>query len=125
MNVLSGELALPSLVLKEEALANNLEVMAAYAREHGFLLAPHGKTTMAPQLFRRQLDAGAWGMTVANMTQASVAYEAGASRVLVDNEIVGRADAASASRALGTPGRELCCLVDSVEGVRLLDANLL
>lgn len=67
--------------------------MAAYAREHGFLLAPHAKTTMAPQLFKRQLDAGAWGMTVANMTQAVFAYEAGASRVLVANEIVGRADA--------------------------------
>ena len=125
MNLFSGELALPALVLKEKALANNLEVMAAYAREHGFLLAPHGKTTMAPQLFKRQLDAGAWGMTVANMTQASVAYEAGASRVLVANEIVGRADAVAAGKALGTPGQELYCLVDSVEGVRLLDANLL
>ncbi len=124
MNLLSGELALPALVLKEKALANNIEVMAAYAREHGFFLAPHAKTTMAPQLFKRQLDAGAWGMTVANMTQAVVAYEAGASRVLVANEIVGRADAVAASRALGMPGRELYCLVDSVQGARLLDANM-
>jgi D-serine deaminase-like pyridoxal phosphate-dependent protein len=75
------DLALPVMVLKETALDNNLSVMAQYAEEHGFRLAPHGKTTMAPQLFRRQLDAGAWAITVANMAQATVAYDAGAKRV--------------------------------------------
>ena len=124
MNLLSGEVRLPALVLKEAALANNILLMAAYAAEHGFLLAPHGKTTMAPELFRRQLEAGAWGITVANMTQAPVAYEAGAERVLVANELVSRADAAAIAEILAVAGRELYCLVDSVEGSRLLDANL-
>jgi D-serine deaminase-like pyridoxal phosphate-dependent protein len=124
VNVLAGELALPVLVLKEVALANNLAVMAAYAREHGFVLAPHGKTTMAPALFKQQLAAGAWGMTVANMAQALVAFEAGASRVLVANELVSLADARAAARCLTLAGRELYCLSDSVEGVELLDANL-
>lgn len=124
MNLLSGELALPVLVLKEPALVNNIETMAAYASEHGFLLAPHGKTTMAPQLFKRQLEAGAWGMTVANMVQASVAFDAGASRVIVANELVSRADAQAVGRCLGPPDRELYCLVDSVEGARLLESNL-
>jgi peptide/nickel transport system ATP-binding protein len=35
----------------------------------GLDLAPHGKTTMSPQLFRRQLDAGAWGITFATVFQ--------------------------------------------------------
>ncbi len=112
------------MVLKESALDNNLRVMAGYARAHGFELAPHGKTTMAPELFRRQLEAGAWGITVANVAQASVAFAAGAARVLVANEVVGTADALWAVDALAGGDRELLCLVDSVYGARLLDANL-
>ena len=82
--------------------------MAEYATAHGFVLAPHGKTTMAPKLFQRQLEAGAWAITVANMTQAAVAFEAGAQRVLVANEVVSLADARVIVDALATrssPGR--------------------
>ena len=51
----------PVLVLRERAIAHNISLMAAYAAERGVELAPHGKTTMAPQIWRRQLDAGASG----------------------------------------------------------------
>jgi D-serine deaminase-like pyridoxal phosphate-dependent protein len=122
--VAAGDLLFPALVLKESALENNLRVMAGYARDHGFELAPHGKTTMAPELFRRQLEAGAWGITVANVAQASVAFGAGAARVLVANEIVGTADASWVVEAVGGGDHELVCLVDSVYGVGLLDRNL-
>jgi D-serine dehydratase len=123
-NAVFGDIALPAMLLKETALANNLSVMAAYAAEHGFLLAPHGKTTMAPQLFRRQLDAGAWAITVANMAQAAVAFDAGAPRVVVANEIVGRPDARAVVDQLAPGERELYCLVDTVPGVQLLDRHL-
>ena len=86
-----NDLSPPTMVLKETALENNLAVMARYSAENGFLLAPHGKTTMAPELFRRQLAAGAWGITVANTDQAAVAFRSGAARVLVANQVVGRA----------------------------------
>ena len=123
--MVAGDLLLPALVLKESALDNNVRVMAAYARAHSFELAPHGKTTMSPELFRRQLEAGAWGITVANVAQAGVAFGAGAARVLVANEIVGTADAAGVVEALAGGDRELFCLVDSVYGAAtLLDANL-
>jgi D-serine dehydratase len=133
-NAVFGDLALPAMLLKETALENNLSVMARYAADHGFELAPHGKTTMAPKLFQRQLHAGAWAITVANMAQAAVAYAAGARRVLVANEIVSQADARAVVQAVedeATPvnpvvegRRELYCLVDSVGGVELLDRNL-
>jgi D-serine dehydratase len=100
MNAVFGEIALPAMLLKETALENNLAVMTQYAEEHRFLLAPHGKTTMAPKLFQRQLDAGAWAITVANLAQAGVAYEAGARRVLVANEVVSRADARLIAQAV-------------------------
>jgi len=37
--------------------------LAGYCKRHDFLLAPHGKTTMAPQLLKLQLDDGAWAVT--------------------------------------------------------------
>jgi D-serine deaminase-like pyridoxal phosphate-dependent protein len=123
-NVLRGDVRLPALVVKEEALANNVAVMAAYARDHGFVLAPHAKTTMAPALWQRQLDAGAWGLTVADTAQADLAVRAGAPRVLVANEVVSRADAAWLAARLAGREAEIYCLFDSVAGVDRLDGLL-
>jgi len=62
-------LSYPLLTLRESALAHNIDAMAAYCLAAGVGLAPHGKTTMAPQLAARQLAAGAWGITVATIGQ--------------------------------------------------------
>jgi len=123
-NVARGDVPLPALVLREELLAHNLEVMSAYSRAHGFELAPHGKTTMAPQLFTRQLEAGAWGITVANVSQAKVARRAGAGRILIANEVIGERDVAWLAEELAAGEVELYCLVDGERGVGLLDARL-
>jgi D-serine deaminase-like pyridoxal phosphate-dependent protein len=121
-SVTGGEITLPAMTLRRDALEHNLEVMASLARREGFRLAPHVKTTMCPQLIRRQLDAGAWGVTVATVAQARVAVESGATRILIANEVLARPDAAwLASVASPT---QLLCLVDSVDGVRRLDAGL-
>src|SRR5215469_12787887 len=76
-NVLADELHFPLLVLKETALAHNIRAMAEWCRGNGFLLAPHGKTTMCPQIYHRQLQAGAWAITVATASQAMVCVRAG------------------------------------------------
>ncbi len=129
VNAVFGDVALPAMLMKQTALENNLVVMSNYAADHGFVLAPHGKTTMAPKVFQRQLGAGAWAITVANMSQAAIAYEAGARRVLVANELVSLADALAiveylAPRPPPAVERELYCLVDSIPGVQLLQRNL-
>ena len=63
-NVLAGDLPLPLALIKRDALAHNIAWMQQQVRSWGIDLAPHGKTTMSPQLFRRQLDAGAWGLSL-------------------------------------------------------------
>jgi D-serine dehydratase len=118
-----GDLPLPLLVLRESALAHNLEVMRRWCAERGLSLAPHGKTSMAPQLIRRQLDAGAWGMTAATVQQVAVMRAAGTRRVILANEVVGRAEIAWLERERAA-GAEVYALVDSVESVRLLDDGL-
>ncbi len=78
----------PLVTLDRAALTANIQAMATWTSRHGIALAPHGKTTMAPQLWQEQLDAGAWGITVANLTQLAVARAFGVSRVQVANALI-------------------------------------
>jgi D-serine dehydratase len=119
-NLLREDVSLPTAVLYEEKLAHNLQWMQKFADEYGAKLAPHGKTTMAPKLIMRQLQAGAWGITVATAPQTRVAYEHGVRRVLMANQLVGRQNMVIISRLLEDPHFEFFCLVDSAENVESL-----
>lgn len=59
-NLLNEDLSLPAAVLSHARLEHNLAWMQRFVGEYGAKLAPHGKTTMAPRLFQRQLAGGAW-----------------------------------------------------------------
>jgi len=122
-HVLDGRLPLPLAILKRDALEHNIAWMQRFVRERGIELAPHGKTTMSPQLFRRQLDAGAWGITLANVKQATVGVAAGARRVLIANQVFAAADLA-AIRALcaAHAGQRIVFLVDSAAQLALIEA---
>lgn len=87
-HLFDGALTWPVLTVEDSAVRHNIAVMAEFAAAHGLLLAPHGKTSMAPALFRRQLDAGAWGITVATGAQALAARSAGVERILVANQVL-------------------------------------
>lgn len=124
-NVLRGDLTLPLMVLKESALAHNLQAMAAWCAENNLLLAPHGKTTMCPQLYERQLAHGAWGITVANIAQAQVCHHFGVPRIVIANQVVGTGNLHSLAQLLNdTAASEVACLVDSVTGAQQLAEGL-
>jgi D-serine deaminase-like pyridoxal phosphate-dependent protein len=112
------------MVLRETALAHNLSVMADYCSAWGVDIAPHGKTTMAPQLWERQLAAGAWGITAATVGQARVMRAEGVDRVLIANEVVDPVAIAWMAEQLADPACELLCYVDSDRTVDILDAGL-
>lgn len=120
-----GALASPFAVLREASVDANIAAMQQWCTGHGVELAPHGKTTMSPGLFGRQLRAGAWGITVANPAQARVALAAGARRIFLANQVT---DAAGISwlGAVRTehPDLFLACYVDSLDGVALLEKGL-
>ncbi|NRO99249.1 amino acid deaminase [Paraburkholderia sp. NMBU_R16] len=121
-NLLDEDVSLPAAVLYADRIEHNLKWMQAFVTEYGVKFAPHGKTTMAPQLFRRQLEAGAWGMTLATAHQTRAAYFCGVRRVLMANQLVGRQNMAMIAELLADPTFEFFCLVDSVEGVEQLGA---
>ncbi len=83
-----ADLWTPLVVLDEAALDDNIAFLADWVAQRGLELMPHGKTTMAPQLWRRQLEAGATGITVANPSQLRVAVDAGIPAVMLANQLV-------------------------------------
>ncbi|MFP3604051.1 amino acid deaminase (plasmid) [Paraburkholderia strydomiana] len=119
-NLLNEDVSLPAAVLYADRVEHNLNWMQAFVAEYGVKLAPHGKTTMAPQLFRRQLETGAWGITLATAHQVRAAYHGGVSRVLMANQLVGRRNMMMVAELLSDPDFEFFCLVDSVDGVEQL-----
>ena len=124
-NLLREDLPLPVAVLKASALAHNSRWMRGFLEHFDVRLCPHGKTTMAPQLFARQLGDGAWGITVATVQQLMVCRRFGVPRVLMANQLVGRqAIRAVLAELQADPGFELLCLVDSLDGVELLRREL-
>ena len=122
-SVPAGDLPLPLAVIKRSALQHNLGWMQRFCDERGIGLAPHGKTTMSPQLFRAQLDAGAWGLTLATVQQLRIAVAAGARRVLIANQVLAAADlrAIDALKARHA-GLRVLFLLDSAAQLEAIEA---
>lgn len=116
-HVLGAGTHLPVMTLRESAIARNIAVMQAFVERHGLLFAPHMKTHMAPVLAARQIAAGAWGVTVASVQQAMVAWEHGIRHVLVANEVLDPAGLAWLASRSPEDGADVLCYVDSLAGV--------
>ena len=120
-NVLREDMNMPLAVLKDSALSHNSAWMRDFLTRSHAQIAPHGKTTMAPQLFQRQLDDGAWAITLATPQQVQVARDFGVSRIVMANQLIGRkAIGWVLSELKRDPDFDFYCLVDSAAGVKLL-----
>ena len=124
-SLFGGRFTMPLLVLRESALEHNASAMAAWCARAGVLLAPHGKTTMAPQLCARQLAAGAWAITAATISQVQAYRAFGVARVLIANELTDPAGIGwLAAELTADPGFECYAYADSMAGAALLDTAL-
>jgi D-serine deaminase-like pyridoxal phosphate-dependent protein len=124
-NLFTGGFTTPVLALSAEDVDHNVRQLQEYTARHGLAFAPHGKTSMAPALFARQLAHGAWGITVAVPHQVRVCRAFGVRRVFLANELVD--DAALrwvAAELAADPDFRLLCYVDSVRGVEIMDTAL-
>ncbi len=122
-NLLAEDFTLPLAVLHASALEHNAAWMRAFLARTGAVVAPHGKTTMSPQLFRRQIDDGAWAMTVATIQQLQVARHYGFERIVMANQLIGKQAIEFVLEEVGRdPGFDFYSLVDSTAHVRMLEA---
>lgn len=81
------EHATPVLVADPAALAANIAAMQAVADAGGVALRPHAKGHRAPWIAERQLAAGACGVAVATLAEASIFLEAGVEDVLLTTAV--------------------------------------
>ncbi|CAH0163273.1 D-threonine aldolase [Microbacterium oxydans] len=120
-----SDLPTPVLTVHEAALAHNEETVFGWARDLGVHLAPHGKTTMAPAMWQRLLDAGAWGISIATPWQAEVAIAAGVHTVLIANAVTDAGAAVRLGELLAADhDLRILCWADSVATVDILAAAL-
>lgn len=125
LNVFDDGFVGPVLTIDADALDHNVTTMAKWCAERGVQLAPHGKTTMAPQLWTRQLDAGACGITAANTAQLRVYRAFGVAAVLFANELVDEPSLRwVADELTRDPGFTFSCFADSAAGVQRMDDAL-
>ncbi len=120
-SVPAQDLPFPVATLRSSALQGNSAWFHQLMRGRGGYLAPHGKTSMSPELFALQAAGGCWALTLATFHQVRVARAAGWRRILLANEAVGKQELAYYVAQLNAdPSFDFYLYVDSVEGVRRL-----
>ncbi|CAH6854748.1 MULTISPECIES: amino acid deaminase [Vibrio] len=115
------DISLPVAIIKQSALTNNLNWMQSFADHHQVKLSPHGKTSMTPDFFRQQLENGAWGITVATPAQAEIAAMAGAKRIIMANQLVGKTNMVIVEQLISEFDVDFYCCVDSSVNVQQLN----
>jgi D-serine deaminase-like pyridoxal phosphate-dependent protein len=78
----------PVMTLDDSSIEQNLAAMAQWCSAHGVELAPHGKTTMSPVMWQRQIRSGATAITLATFSQVRVAVRFGIRRIQLANALV-------------------------------------
>ena len=122
-SLLEGHLSLPLAVLKQSAIDHNLAWMQRFCKSKNLDIAPHGKTSMSPELFHRQLNAGAWGISFANVFQAGLGIRHGVPRIIIANQVFQHADLDTLAALLQQhPAVTVYFLVDDMAQLDALDA---
>ncbi len=124
-NILKEDMSMPIMVLKNDELNHNLQTFAEYLKKHHLSISPHGKTTMSPQLFSKQLDAGAWGITAGAINQIQVMYRYGVKKILLANQLLGRSHLKTIAHFINNDKDfSFYCFVDSIEQFENIKNNL-
>lgn len=119
------DVPLPNLLLDRSILRSNVQHFQDFIDDHGALLAPHAKATMCPLIWQEQLNAGAWALTVATVSQLEVCIAFGVKRVLIANEVTDRYSLRRLAELVAQHEElELMCLVDSEKTVQRLAAAI-
>ncbi len=88
IGVAKDEIETPALLIDLDAMDRNISKMAEYFRGVKSKLRPHAKTHKSPIIARKQLDAGARGITCQKLGEAEVMVATGIKDILITNEVV-------------------------------------
>lgn len=125
LGLLRQDVEFPVAILRQSALDHNRCWMRDFLERTGVLLAPHGKTTMSPELIEAQIEDGVWAITAATTAHIRVYHAYGVRRILHANQLVGRSNIDGVLRLLAAdPHLDFYTLVDSHSGLALLREGL-
>jgi D-serine dehydratase len=112
---------LPVAVILKPVLERNSRWMRRFISLSTIDVAPHGKTTMVPEIFKMQIADGAWAITLSTLQQVRAARRFGINRIFFANILVDAAEIKAIFSELDRdPLFEFYCLVDSKESVAIL-----
>nr|WP_309127288.1 alanine racemase [Microbacterium sp.] len=115
----------PLIALDDAAMDANVATMAAWCADRDFEIMPHGKTTMAPALWKRQTDAGATGITLATMGQVRTGRDLGLDSIMLANAAVDPRSLAWLAGELTDPAFRFVSWADSLSTVEAMEQGLL
>ena len=113
----------PAVVVDLDRMDARIASMAALMRERGIALRPHAKTHKSIEVARRQIEAGAVGLTVATIGEAEVFADAGFTDLFIAYPLIAGGPKADRLRRLASR----CMLsvgADSTAGVEALAAAM-
>lgn len=76
-SIFSEAIDFPIAVITADVMASNSREMMDCSRRYGFLIAPHGKTYMAPVLLKKHLNDGVWDLSATSNWQMRTLYSIG------------------------------------------------
>ncbi len=118
------EIDTPALIVDLERMERNISHMSRFFATQTSDLRPHWKTPKCAEVLRRQLEAGAIGVTCAKLGEAEALADAGVlTSVLIANQIVGSAKVARLA-ALAERVPELLVAIDDSSQIDAIDAEL-
>ncbi|MEI7778388.1 MAG: alanine racemase [Actinomycetes bacterium] len=92
----------PALLVDRSRLIRNIANYAGVAKANNVALRPHVKTHKTIQIAQMQRDAGATGLTVAKLSEASVYADAGFADIFVAYPVIGPLKWAAAAKLADT-----------------------
>lgn len=116
------DLPTPALLLDLDAFEANLKGMADHCRKSGRGCRPHAKTHKCPEIARRQVAAGALGVSAATVPEAEAMVGAGIRGVLLTSPIVEAAKVARMVELARQEGAVLLAVGDPKEATMLDEA---
>jgi D-serine deaminase-like pyridoxal phosphate-dependent protein len=84
-----SQLDTPVLLVDVDGLQRNIARMAEFSKSTGCAVRPHVKSHKTPLIARKQIDAGAIGVTCSKLGEAEVMVAGGISNILISTELVG------------------------------------
>lgn len=109
----------PYVLIDTAKMRRNILNMSGIAQESSVTLRPHVKTHKVPAIARKQIEAGAPGITVAKVSEAEVMADGGIEDVFIAYPLVTE-EKIQRSIALSDRITRLIVGVDSLEGARRL-----